>query len=208
MNLHGTPPGPPNPHDYPNLWPEDSLEHIVANGFAIGMIQADQEVLDFASMIRDVIKPQVIVELGTLCGGMMYVMDRMSPPGLRISVDMPWEQRDPTPRWPPDMLRREIPGMVWVEGNIHTRGTWQRVVEVLNGSEIDLLYVDADHSYSGVAGHWAMYSHLVRSGGYVAFHDVRNGWPCGNFYDELCKQYQHTEFFTPEIGFGIGVIRV
>ena len=36
---------------------------------------------------------------------------------------------------------------------------------------IDLLFIDADHSYKGVSGDWKNWSPFVRKGGIIAFHD-------------------------------------
>jgi cephalosporin hydroxylase len=209
VNLHEAAPGPANEHGYPNLWPEDSLEHIVSNGFNIGMIQADQEALEYAAYVRDVIRPSVIVELGTLCGGMLYIMDRMGQPGLRVSLDRPWEERDPKPCWPPHLMKRHLPGLVELFGEIHSAEMRQQLVDALAGRSIDLLFIDADHSYEGAAIHWKMYSPLVRRpGGYVAFHDVINGWPCGLFYAQMCQKYPFKTFINSVSPFGIGVLQL
>lgn len=209
MNLHSSPPAEPNEYGYPGVWPEIDLEHIVANGFAIGMIQADEEALEFAAYVRDVIQPHHIMEIGTLCGGMFYVMDRMAKPGLRISVDMPWELRDPKPCWPPHLFHRQVPGIVEVIGNAHEEGTLAKVKAVLGHDELDLLFIDADHSKQGAHLHWLMYSPLVRPGGYVAFHDVLDGWPCGEFYAELAAKHEHLTIGAKSCNpFGIGIIRL
>jgi len=42
---------------------------------------------------------------------------------------------------------------------------------------VDLLFIDGDHSYSGVKSDWDNYKFLLRSGSVVAFHDW--GWAAG-----------------------------
>lgn len=37
--------------------------------------------------------------------------------------------------------------------------------------QLDVLFVDGDHSYEGVLADWLLYAPLVRKGGIVAFHD-------------------------------------
>lgn len=37
---------------------------------------------------------------------------------------------------------------------------------------IDVLFIDADHSYGGILSDWLIYAPLVKSGGIVAFHDL------------------------------------
>jgi predicted O-methyltransferase YrrM len=191
------------------MWPELDIEHIVANGFAIGMIQADAEALEWAAFVRDVIEAEVIVELGTLCGGNMYIMDRMSPPGLRISVDREWSLRDPKPCWPPDLLNEVLPELVWITGDIHAEDTLSRMQEALCNRKIDLLYVDADHSYIGTKRHVEMYGPMVKQGGYIAFHDLVNGWPCGQYVQtQLFPRYEHWVIKSDVSPFGVGVIRI
>lgn len=58
------------------------------------------------------------------------------------------------------------------------RGGWLReqsdeaMIPVLHFSPVDLLFIDGDHSMDGVSRDYEIYSHLVRSGGIIAFHDV------------------------------------
>jgi hypothetical protein len=53
---------------------------------------------------------------------------------------------------------------------------------------IDVLFIDGNHTYEGVAGDWSKYHDLVRSGGIIAFHDsVYRGGDFGvaRFLDDL-----------------------
>jgi predicted O-methyltransferase YrrM len=173
---------------------------------ALGMTQSGYEARDFAVFIseRDISN---ICELGTCAGGLMWLMDRAAKPGLRLSLDMPWGERDP--KLPDNWEQRfheHLPHVIEFLGNIHDQAQRQKLAECLNGRKLDLLMIDADHSYEGGRKHWEMYSEFVRPGGFVAFHDVRNGWSVGRFYDELCRRYAHYEFCEQDNLFGIGVI--
>ena len=44
-------------------------------------------------------------------------------------------------------------------------------------NNIDMLFIDGDHSYEGVKKDWDLYSPLLKSGAIVIFHDV--GWADG-----------------------------
>jgi predicted O-methyltransferase YrrM len=46
------------------------------------------------------------------------------------------------------------------------------VKKILNGNQLDFLFIDGDHSYEGVKKDFEMYSPLVRKGGIIAFHDI------------------------------------
>jgi predicted O-methyltransferase YrrM len=183
-------------------------EALVQEAFKLGMIQSGIEARDFALFLSDK-DISNILELGTLAGGMMLLMDRVCKPGLRVSMDMPWEQRDPKlPEGWEAKFKAQLPHVIEVIGQIHDEAQRQRLADILAGCQIDLLMIDADHSYEGGKLHWEMYSHFVRQGGFVAFHDVRNGWPVGKFYDELCGRYPHYEFTEKANLFGIGVLQL
>jgi len=51
----------------------------------------------------------------------------------------------------------------------------ERVTEQVD--HLDLLFIDGDHSYSGVKADWETYKHFLRSGSIVVFHD--SGWSDG-----------------------------
>lgn len=55
-----------------------------------------------------------------------------------------------------------------------------------NGPPVGLLFVDADHSYSGVRRDWEHWHGRLARGGIVAFHDYQNpGGEVTRFVDEL-----------------------
>jgi hypothetical protein len=48
-------------------------------------------------------------------------------------------------------------------------------VEDIIGEELlDFLFIDGDHTYEGVKDDYEMYKHLVRPGGWIGFHDIKN----------------------------------
>ena len=46
------------------------------------------------------------------------------------------------------------------------------IESLLAGRQVDLLFIDGDHSYAGVRQDFETYGALVRGGGVVALHDV------------------------------------
>jgi predicted O-methyltransferase YrrM len=44
--------------------------------------------------------------------------------------------------------------------------------KILNGSKIDLLFIDGYHDYKNVLSEFLLYKDLVRPGGIIAFHDI------------------------------------
>ncbi|MBC8428598.1 class I SAM-dependent methyltransferase [bacterium] len=45
--------------------------------------------------------------------------------------------------------------------------------KILNGSKIDLLFIDGYHDYKNVLSEFLLYKDLVRPGGIIAFHDIQ-----------------------------------
>lgn len=62
-----------------------------------------------------------------------------------------------------------------------------------NGSAVDLLWIDGDHSYEGVRHDLAAWAPLVRVGGIIAGHDYEPSWPG--------TQRAWDEFFAANPGF-------
>jgi len=64
---------------------------------------------------------------------------------------------------------------------------------------VDFLFIDGDHTYSGVKKDWDMYRKFLRPGSIVAFHDI---YRCHNLpeiqvhklWDELKDKYVSFEF--------------
>ncbi|QBL09897.1 class I SAM-dependent methyltransferase [Rheinheimera sp. D18] len=85
----------------------------------------------------------------------------------------------------------------------------------LGHNEIDLLFIDGDHSISGCTSDFELYAPLVAVGGYIIFHDV---FPavCGhegprfvldNFIMCAPDQYQFVEMLTAPTNYGIAIVR-
>ncbi len=87
------------------------------------------------------------------------------------------------------------------------------VSKFLNGRKLDLLFVDGDHSYTGVRADFEVYAPFVRPGGVVAFHDIAVQ-PLPNevarFWDEIKPRYRHKEILHSRAkdAMGIGVIEL
>jgi len=103
-------------------------------------------------------------------------------------------------------------------GNTHYPGTLKRLKEKLNGKSINILFIDAGHTYRAVENDFEMYSPLCND--IVAFHDINLGrrgkegrkgelenrqvW---KFWDKLKKGgYKDFSFISIEQREGIGVM--
>jgi len=120
---------------------------------------------------------RVIVEIGSYRGGTLELWARLAT-DLVVSIDLPdvgfygpahdmaaMQERNTT-------FAERFPHVHGILGDSHQSGTLERLAKLLDGRKIDLLFIDGDHSYTGVAADYAMYSPLVRPGGIIAFHDA------------------------------------
>jgi predicted O-methyltransferase YrrM len=91
-----------------------------------------------------------------------------------------------------------------------SQATVERVRRLTAGRPVDFLFIDADHSYDSVKRDFELWSPLVRSGGIVAFHDVKPDYPGGvpRFWAELRERFETEERIAEDDPYGIGVLHV
>jgi predicted O-methyltransferase YrrM len=90
----------------------------------------------------------------------------------------------------------------FIRGDSHEDGTRSRLLETLQGRQLDLLMIDGDHTYEGVKRDFEMYSPLVRQGCPIAFHDILShpedqACEVDRFWEETKDAYRHMEFVDP-----------
>jgi predicted O-methyltransferase YrrM len=59
-----------------------------------------------------------------------------------------------------------------IRGNSQEQKTFERVIREFGSRELDLLFIDGDHSLAGATRDFELYSKLVRPGGVIALHDI------------------------------------
>jgi hypothetical protein len=177
--------------------------------------QVRQEIESFATLVQD-LKPKTVLEIGTNNGGTLFLFTRLADPeAVVISVDLPgglygggypdWKTRVyksfPQPNQSIHLIRADS----------HTQETLERVKSILGERKIDLLFIDADHTYEGVKRDFELYSPLVGPGGIIAFHDIVPlplSYGCGVdiFWNEI-KRPESREFIesTSQEWAGIGI---
>lgn len=173
-----------------------------AHGF--GMIQNEVEVRQFLEWYerRDVRR---LLEIGTHTGGFLSLLiETGRPKELVVSVDLPWQEHEYTVGNFREAYADRIKFLV---GNSHDTATLH-AVRAVAAPGLDFLFLDGDHSYSGVELDFIMYSGLVRPGGWIGFHDINNGHECGRFYwDMAIRDRAHVEFGYGRT-FGLGAVQV
>jgi len=141
-----------------------------------------------------------IVEIGTAKGGTLYVLHQIAAKGATIvSIDLPG---GPFGAGDISDEAKKLPGVHFIRKDSHLESTKTDLRRILRSKEVDLLFIDGDHTYKGVKKDWEMYSPLVKDRGLVVFHDIcfhPNIPDCkvDKLWKELAPQYEAVEFVDP-----------
>ncbi len=138
--------------------------------------QFKSEILALAKTV-EALRPKIVLEVGTSTGGTFFIWSRLSTPDAHlVSVDLPGGENDwAFPRWKEPFYKKfALPPQKinLLRGDSQTQEMLEKVKNILVGEKVDLLFIDADHSYEGVKKDYELYSPLMRSGGVIAFHDI------------------------------------
>lgn len=111
-----------------------------------------------------------VVEIGTGNGGTFYMLCKAAErDAILLTIDL---QND----WKRAVLLRSCSKrgqrIHVIRGNSQEQKTFEKVIRELGSKELDLLFIDGDHSLAGVARDFELYSKLVRPGGVIAMHDI------------------------------------
>jgi predicted O-methyltransferase YrrM len=179
---------------------EGTIDYCVDRPVLMG--QARSEILQLARILQEY-SPRRSLEIGTNYGGTLFLLCTVSTSDAKIiSVDLPSGPfGGGYPRRKAPLFRRFVrkdQELHLIRGDSHSEEIRERVSEILNGEKLDYLFIDGDHTYSGVQRDFQMYSPLVRSGGIVVFHDIvtyRRETDCQveKFWTEIKHQYKHRE---------------
>lgn len=165
-------------------------------------------------------RPNIVLEIGTAKGGTLVALSRVVDPGARIiSLDLPCGMYGGGyPAWK-GLLFRRLAGkerdLHLIRGDSHSPESLAAVMEILRGRSVDVLLIDADHSYAGVKQDFERYRHFVKPGGIIAFHDIlQNKFDpdidVARFWNEVKRDYRSEEIVNDRAQgqFGIGLLYV
>lgn len=185
----------------------------------MGLIKPSQvpsEILSFAKLIKE-LQPKTVLEVGTANGGTLFLLCRLAHPDATvISVDLPGGvYGGGYPEWKTPVYQSfQLPqqSLHLLRADSHAQETLEKVKSLLGGRRLDLLLIDADHTYEGVKKDYELYSPLTEPGGVVAFHDIVPHPPelgCGvdRFWNEI-KRPQSREIIedVAQEWAGIGIL--
>jgi len=178
------------------------------------------EIVPFCEWVLERGRPARILEIGAGHGGTTELLGHLATTAI-ISVDLPsgassgLDEVDCRGR---NERLAEIHGHFHgILGDSRAPETLSRVAEILGEESLDLLFIDGDHTESGVRADFQSYLPFVRRGGIVAFHDINSdafeshGVEVHRFWRRL-KATQHAvghdvrEFSIAAIWGGIGAV--
>ena len=191
---------------------------MTESGGAIRPLQNPWEIGELMKRVREK-QPRVIVEIGTAKGGTLFLFcQHAADDATIISLDLPFGRNGGGyPKWKEKLYTKFVkPGQTLhlLRANSHLDETRTRIEALLKGRKIDVLMIDADHSYEGVKRDYDLYSPLLADDGFIAMHDViLNRFDpeieVHKFWDEL-KATEKTEELVHDYGqgnLGIGIVR-
>lgn len=178
--------------------------------------QFRSEITGFMSIYQG-LKAKCAMEIGTANGGTLFAHCRLAAPDATIiSVDLPGGRfGGGYPDWKTPIYREfALPkqDLHLVRASSHEASTVEQVRTILNGRQLDYLFIDGDHTYAGVKKDFELYSPFVKKGGVVVFHDVvpHHGSSCkvDEFWNEIKLSHEHKEFIDhpDQKHYGVGVI--
>ena len=146
------------------------------HGLEIEPRQVRSEIAAFLRLVGE-LRPRRVLEIGTAFGGTLYLLAQAAADdAVLVSVDLPRGAfGGGYPPWRRRLYRAFAARgqrVVLVEGDSHSQETAQRVRAALGPTPLDVLFVDGDHRYEGVAADLALYAPLVHERGLIALHDI------------------------------------
>lgn len=157
-------------------------------------------------------QPRVLCEIGTFDGGTSLLFSRFLPTlEVMFCLDLYVKNKEFLKLLaPPNRV------LHFLDMPSYTESTVSKVKKRLDGRMIDVLFIDGDHRYEGVKKDFLYYRSLVREGGLILLHDIKESegggraWAGGvpKLWKELAAIYPHQEFIDSpdQHGFGIGVL--
>jgi predicted O-methyltransferase YrrM len=155
----------------------------------------------YSRFMRDLIERldfKVVLECGTGGGGCAMTMAGAENKPDIITIDM----RVPHIN---DSLSRNFPTIHFIYGN--TLEVEDEVTEILDGREIDLLFLDSEHDGETARKELDIYSKYLKDGAVIAIDDISLCPPMKIFWDSIELEKEDVSFLHVRDGAGFGIVK-
>jgi predicted O-methyltransferase YrrM len=190
---------------------------LTRRGREFAALQKPKELSELLWLVEEH-APRRLLEIGTCAGGTLYCLCRLAQPDATIvSIDKPMgrfgggytEERAEEMQ---KLFPRERQELHLLQADSQLPETLERLKGILGDEQLDLLFIDGDHTYEGVKSDFEMYSPLVAKDGMIVFHDILDhppgrGCEVATFWNEIRDDYRYVELkVAPYRWGGIGVV--
>jgi cephalosporin hydroxylase len=139
-------------------------------------VQNPNELRSFLELLAER-RPKVVVEIGTASGGHLYSLCQVADPSaLLVSIDFPGGDYGRSPSNTDCKLYATFGSprqrLEFIRQSSMRQDTLTNLKKMLGDREVDLLYLDGDHTYAGVKSDYERYEPLVAADGIIALHDI------------------------------------
>ncbi len=153
--------------------PNGELKHIFSVPHDSGIHQVRKEIKAFVELILEKKLKSTVLEIGLGYYGSTHFLWRLIFDKI-VTIECDFERvktfgrntSDYYGNWILDDGRSHF---AW--GYSYEPSTVGKIEQILEGKQIDLLFIDGNHGYNAVLTDWLLYNSKVRKGGIVAFHD-------------------------------------
>jgi predicted O-methyltransferase YrrM len=171
----------------PDRLRDDPRLRALALGLGVIPPRAMHSDADVALLLDAARGARRVVEIGVYEGGSALALCAALAPGAELHLVDPFGRR-------PDALPSGWGASEWATRHVVARAVRRRGAQAPRvrwhvalshevaaswSGEVDLVFIDGDHSEAGCELDWSSWRGLVVAGGYVIFHDARAGLPGG-----------------------------
>lgn len=173
-----------------------------------GEIKCEQHEGELAALLQLGQRRKSILEIGSRYGGVLTGFHHTCPPDTKIySIDLGWDVegcKEPHA----DELKAAVDWIASQGRHIELKSGDSKSLECIAWAKerapFDLIFIDGDHSYEGVAADWQNYGALAQI---IGFHDIANpNLGVMRLWHELAPQYNTAQWRQKNSIMGIGVI--